>query len=137
MWDEGWLETRLLAGFVLGRMVPQEGRLVARLSAWASQAHDSELRAKLLDESLVRMRKEAPEMFLELLQEWLRPERRRYWQDAIRATISALGDPGFVDLPRFFRILEPVVKEAPSEIQLELEKLILAFYELSPAETTY
>ena len=137
LWDEGWLETRLLAGFVLGRMVPHEGRLIARLSAWASQAHDSGLRAKLLDESLLRTRKEAPEMFLELLHEWLRPERRRYWKDAIRAAIAALGDPGFVELPRFFRILEPVVKEAPSEIQLELEELILALYKLSPAETTY
>ena len=137
LWDEGSLETRLLAGFLLGRMVPQEGRLIARLSAWAVQAHDSELRSRLLDASLVRMRKEAPDMFLELLQEWLRPERRRYWRDAIRAAISAIGDPGFIDLPRFLKILEPVVKEAPSDIQLELEELILALYRLSPAETTY
>jgi hypothetical protein len=137
LWDEGSLETRLLAGFLLGRMVPQEGRLIARISAWAVQAHDSELRSRLLDTSLLRMRKEAPEMFLELLQEWLRPERRRYWRDAIRAAISAVGDPGFVDLPRFLKILEPVVREAPSDIQLELEELILALYKLSPAETAY
>ena len=137
LWDEGSLETRLLAGFLLGRMVPQEGRLIARISAWAVQAHDGELRSRLLDTSLLRMRKEAPEMFLELLHEWLRPERRQLWRDAIRAAISAVGDPGFVDLPRFLKILEPVVREAPSDIQLELEELILALYKLSPAETAY
>jgi len=34
LWDEGWLETRLLAAFLLGRIPPQEERLLARLTAW-------------------------------------------------------------------------------------------------------
>src|SRR3990172_1285475 len=32
LWDEGYLETRLLAAFLLGRIPPQEERLLARLT---------------------------------------------------------------------------------------------------------
>jgi DNA alkylation repair enzyme len=137
LWDEGWLETRLLAGFLLGRMAPQEGRLIARLSAWTAQTRDVELRSKLLDASLSRTRKEAPALFLQLLQEWMRPERVRYWGDAMRASIAALADPTFAQLPALLNILEPVFLLAPVDLQLDLEELILSLYRLSPAETTY
>ncbi len=137
LWDEGSLETRLLAGFLLGRMTPQEGRMLARLSAWAEQAHDAELRARLLDTSLHRMRKEAPGMFMDMLEEWLGPERRRYWRDAIQATIAAVRDPSFTELPSLLKILEPVVTAAPPDLQLDLEELILTLHKASPTETMY
>jgi len=137
LWDEGWLETRLLAGFMLGRMAPQEGRLIARLSAWTAQTRDTDLRARLLDASLLRTRKESPTLFLQLLEEWMRPERVRYWGDAVRASISALADPAFAQLPALLNILEPVFMLAPADLQLDLEELIGALYKSSPAETTY
>ncbi len=137
LWDEGSLETRLLAGFLLGCMTPQEGRLLTRLSAWAEQAHDTELRSRLLDTSLRRMRKEAPGMFMDMLEEWLRPERRRYWRDAIQAAIAAVTDPSFADLPSLLKILEPVVTAAPPDLQLDLEELILTIHKASPTETIY
>jgi hypothetical protein len=137
LWDDGWLETRLLAAFLLGRSPPQEGRLIARLTAWASQTRDPALRSKLLDSSLVRMRKEAPSMFLHLIDEWLRPGRSRFWSDAIRASISAVRDPDFINLPPLLAVIEPVVKAAPSQIQADLEELILSLYRISPTETTY
>ncbi len=54
LWDEGYLETRLLAAFLLGRIPPQEERLLARLTAWTQQIRDPNLRAKLLDHGLAR-----------------------------------------------------------------------------------
>lgn len=137
LWDEGWLETRLLAAFLLGRLAPQEGPLIARLTAWTTQVRDPELRSRLLDTSLVRARKEAPGMFLQLISEWLRPERSRLWAHAIRASIAAITDPAFTDLPRLLDVLEPVVKAAPSQIQVDLEELILALHRVSPTETAY
>ncbi|MFH1184259.1 MAG: hypothetical protein V1755_04370 [Chloroflexota bacterium] len=137
LWDEAWLETRLLAAFVLGRISPEEGPLIARLTAWTSQVRDGELRARLLDASLLRMRKETPDMFLHMIGEWLRPERPRLWPDAIRASISAINDPAFGNLPALMASLEPLVKAAPAQIQLDLEELILALFQASPTETTY
>jgi len=137
LWDEGWLETRLLAAFLLGQISPDEGPLLARITAWTSQVRDVELRGRLLDLSLLRMRKETPDMFLQMLGEWLRPERTRYWSDAIRAAMAAITDPSFGNLPALMEALEPVVRSAPATIQLDLEDLLNALFAVSPTETTY
>jgi hypothetical protein len=137
LWDEGWLETRLLAAFLLGRMPPQEGRLIARLTAWTSQIQDPELRTKLLEASLMRMRKESPAMFLQLIGEWLLPERTQFWANAIQAAIAAIKDPDFINLPPLLGVIEPVAEAAPAQIQVDLEQLILALYKASPTETSY
>jgi hypothetical protein len=137
LWDEGGLQTRALAAFLLGRIRPEEAPLVARLTAWTSQADDPELRSRLVDTSLARMRKETPEVFLQMLGEWLRPERTRLWPDALRASIHAVSDPSFRNLPALMQVLEPAIKAAPAQIQLELEELILALHGVSPMEAAF
>jgi hypothetical protein len=137
LWDETYLETRLLASFLLGRIPPEEERLLARLTAWTQQVHELKLRAELLNKSLARMRREAPEKFLELISEWLQPERTLLWPNGIQAVISAVSDPDFVNLPPLLKVIEPVVVAAPSKFQLEIEELILALYKSSPTETSY
>jgi len=131
------LEPRLLAAFVLGRISPEEAPLMARLTAWTAQVREPGLRFQLLDASLYRMRKEAPDMFLQMLEEWLRPERQRLWSDAIRAGISAIHDSHFGDLPALMAALQPVVTAAPAPLQLDLEELLVALYEVSPTEATF
>jgi len=137
LWDETFLETRLLAAFLLGHIPPQEDRLLARLTAWTRQVHDSDLRAELLNTSLARMRKEAPDMFLDLIGEWLQPNRTPLWPNGIQAVISAVADPDFANLPPLLKVIEPIVVAAPSKLQLEIEELILALYKVSPIETSY
>lgn len=137
LWDEAYLETRVLAAFVLGQIPPQEVRLLARLTAWTQQVYDSNLRAELLNTSLSRLRKEAPDTFLELIGEWLQPERTRLWSNGIQAVVSAVSDPQFVNLPPLLKLIEPVVTAAPSKLQNEIEQLVLALYKSSPTETTY
>jgi hypothetical protein len=137
LWDETFLETRLLAAFLLGRIPPQEERLLARLTAWTQQVHELKLRAELLNKSLTRMRREAPEKFLELIGEWLQPERTLLWPNGIQAVISAVSDPDFINLPPLLKVIEPVIVAAPSKFQLEIEELILALYKASPTETSY
>jgi hypothetical protein len=98
---------------------------------------DADLRAELLDRSLARMRKESPGMFIELIGEWLRPKRSRLWLNGIRAVISAVSDPAFVNLPPILKLIEPILEAAPSKLQLEIEELVLALYKRHPTETTY
>ncbi len=137
LWDEAYLEARLLAAFLLGRIPPREDRLLARLTAWTQQMNDPHLRAALLDTSLARIRNEAPEKFLELVGEWLQPKRTRLWTNGIQAVISALADPSFVNLPPVLKLLEPVLQAAPAALQREIEELVLALYKAFPTETTY
>jgi DNA alkylation repair enzyme len=137
LWEEGSLETRLLAGFILGRLPPQEDELVARLAAWIAQSRDGSLRNRLLDQGLMRMRKEARADFLGLLDKWLQPENSRHWGDAIRAAIAAVRDPAFSGLPPLLKALEPALQACPAQLQLDLEELIATLYAVSPSETVY
>ncbi len=137
LWDEGYLETLLLAAFLLGRIPPQESRLLARLTAWTSQVRDADVRSALLTTSLARLRKETPSQFLELIGEWLHPARSRTWPNGIHALIPMITDPDFENLPPVLDVIEPIVMAAPAIIQLDLEDLIIALYKASPIETTF
>ncbi len=137
LWDEEWLETRILAAFLLGSIPPQEERLLARLTAWAQQLYDADLRAELLDTSLTRLRREAPDMFLSLIGEWLQPQRQVLWANGIQAIIAAAADSQYRNLPPLMQVIEPVVMSAPAKLQNDIESLILALYAASPTETSY
>ena len=137
LWDEGWLETRLLAAALLGRLPPREGRLLARLTAWTTQVRDPSVRAALLSTSLVRLRKETPDQFLLLVGEWLNPERTRMWSNGIQALLPLIKDPNYHNLPPVFDMLVHVVQAAPGMLQNDLVNLFQALFSVSPTETTY
>ncbi len=137
LWDEGYIETRLLAAFLLGRIPPQEERLLARLTAWTQQVRDPSVRAALLTTSLARMRKETPDEFLVVIGEWLHPARQRFWPNGIQALLPMIIDPEFDNLPPVYELVRPVIEAAPGAIQNDLGNLINALYQDSPSETVY
>src|SRR5687768_1023459 len=137
LWDEGWLETKLLAAFLLGRIPPQEERLLARLTAWTQAVRDPEVRAALLTTSLTRLRQETPDLFLVLVKEWLHPARQRMWSNGIQALVPLISSPDFDNLPPIFEIVEPILKASPATLQYDLQELIVVLYEASPDETTF
>ncbi len=137
LWDEGALETRLLAAFLLGRIPPQEERLLPRLTAWTQQVRDADVRSALLSTSLARMRKETPNKFLILIREYLHPARMRTWSNGIQALIPMIADVGNENLPPIFDIVEPIIEEAPSTLQNDLAELVVALYRASASETSF
>ena len=137
LWDEGWLETRLLAAYLLGRIPPQEERLLARLTAWTQAVRDPSVRAALLTTSLTRLRRETPDLFLILVQEWLHPARQRMWSNGIQALVPLISSEEFDNLPPIFEIVEPILKAAPAALQFDLQELITTLYHASPDETAY
>jgi hypothetical protein len=137
LWDEGWLETRLLAAFLLGRIPPQEERLLARLTAWTQAVRDPSVRAALLTTSLTRLRKETPDLFLVLVKEWLYPTRKRLWSNGIQALVPLVASEEFDNLPPIFEIISPILKASPAALQFDMQELLIALYKKSPDETMY
>jgi len=137
LWDEGALETRLLAAYLLGRIPPQEVRLLPRLTAWTQQIRDPEVRSALLSTSLTRMRQETPNQFLILVREYLHPERTRTWSNGIQALLPMIADTSFTNLPPILDLVEPIIEEAPSTLQNDLAELIVALYRASANETIF
>src|SRR4026209_1809008 len=137
LWDEGWLETRLLAAFLLGRIPPQEERLLARLTAWTQAVRDPSVRAALLTTSLTRLRKETPDLFLILVKEWLYPSRKKMWSNGIQALVPLISAPDFDNLPPIFEIVDPILKPSPVGLQFDIRELLVTLYNKSPDETLY
>jgi hypothetical protein len=137
LWDEGALETSLLAAFFLGRIPPQEERLLPRLTLWTQQVRDPDVRFALLSTSLARMRKESPDQFLNLVREYLHPARIRSWTYGIQALLPMIADSSYANLPPILDMVEPIIEEAPSTLQNDLADLIVALYRASANETTY
>lgn len=137
LWDEGALETRLLAAFLLGRIPPQEERLLPRLTAWTQQIRDPDVRSALLSTSLTRMRKETPAQFLTLVREYLHPARMRTWTNGIQALLPMIAEASNNNLPTIFDMVEPIIEEAPSTLQNDLTDLIVALYRASANETIF
>src|SRR5574341_1891522 len=137
LWDEGWLETRLLAAFLLGRIPPQEERLLARLTAWTQAVRDPSVRAALLTTSLTRLREETPDLFLVLVKEWLHPARQRMWSNGVQALVPLIAAPDFDNLPPLFEIISPILKASPTSLQFDLRELLITLYHKSPDETLY
>ncbi|MCC6299203.1 MAG: DNA alkylation repair protein [Anaerolineales bacterium] len=137
LWDEGWLETRLLAAFLLGRIPPQEERLLARLTAWTQAIRDPSVRAALLTTSLTRLRKETPELFITLVKEWLYPTRQRMWSNGLQALIPLISSSEFDNLPPIFEIVEPIFKASPAALQFDIRDLLIALHKTAPDETLY
>jgi len=137
LWDAGYLETRLLAAFLLGCIQPQEERLLARLTAWTRQIRDPSVRATLLSTSLTRLRKETPDLFLTLVKEWLHPARIKLWSNGIQALLPLITSPGFENFPPIFETVKPVIEVAPPLLQTDIEELILALYNATPMETIH
>jgi hypothetical protein len=137
LWKDGFLESRLLAAALMGRIPPETNLLLERITAWVSRTRDEQLRIALLSVSLVRVRRESPSKFLQLMRAWFDPASPRMWENAIHAIIPLIQDPNYENLPPVFNILSPVIKSMPSIMQNDLAELINALYAASPVETTF
>jgi hypothetical protein len=72
-----------------------------------------------------------------LVREWLHPERARMWSLGLQALIPLIEDTSFENFPPILSMVEPILQEAPTTLQLEIEEIIIALYKTSPIETTY
>ena len=137
LWEARYLETRLLAAFLIGCIPPREDRLLVLLTVWSQQIRDPNVRSVLLTTSLARLRTEAPDRMLTLIREWLHPARPRFWANGIQALIPLLEETKYENLPPILEIVTPVIESSPAILQEDLKQLIRALYHTSPAETTY
>jgi len=137
LWKDGYLETRLLAATLLGRIHPETPLLLERITAWVSRARDRQLRSALLMVSLARLRQESPREFLKLIGGWFDPATTRMWSNGIHALLPLINDGSYDNLPPVFDVVHLVIESAPNMLQNDIVDLIRALYAASPVETTY
>jgi hypothetical protein len=136
LWDAGNLESRLLAANLLGR-IPSSPAIPAlsRLPDWLARSTDKDVRAALLTDALARLRRENPQTFFVILENWLASPRPSYQIWGMQALIPLLQDPSFENLPAVFRILRPAVRAAGPITQVDLQACMAALENVSLTET--
>ena len=135
LWEDGHLECRLLAAYLLGRIRPRGDDFMDRLTDWVSKTREPNVRRTLLSMSLGRLRREDPDRFLRLMGRWVHPTRHKMWSSAIQALLPLLDDPDFHNLPVVFDIVKPIIELGTPTLQNEIAELITALYQASPTET--
>jgi len=137
LWKDGYLETRLLAATLLGRIHPETPLLLERITAWVTRARDKQLRTALLSVSLGRLRRESPSEFLKLISGWFGPSTIKMWANGVHALLPLIEDSSYDNLPPVYDAVHGIVETAPAMLQNDLAELIRALYTASPVETTY
>lgn len=137
LWQDGYLECRMLAANLLGKIHPETPTLLERITTWVARTSDEQLRMALLRTSLTRIRQESTHKFLHLMRIWFDPSSPKMWASAIHAVIPLIEDPKYENLPPIYNFLSPVIKSMPSIMQNDLADLINALYKASPVETIH
>lgn len=138
LWEQKWVETRLLAIAILGRVPPNPPERVAqRAQEWGSKCKEEKIIKTLASKGIARLRTEARAEFIDLIEGWLASGLRPLELIGLRALQALLEENGFENLPLIFRWIAPLVREAEREIRKDLIDIVKILSRLSPKETVY
>jgi hypothetical protein len=139
LWNEPYLEFRLLAAAFLGQIPTRPPEEVQRrLQIWLVSKPEVRLSQALLDQGLRRMRLENPEAAIALAAGWLEAGNDVYQQQlGLRALLPMINDLRFENLPVFFRLIVPLTRTAPTALRPDLLDVLESLARRSPPETAF
>jgi hypothetical protein len=138
LWQDTMLEMRQTAAALLGQIPVQPPEpVLERLLRWADPEIDPQILETLMLQGGVRLRQEHPERWLMLVEHWLDMNAAEMQAVGLKSLLPLLQDRGFENLPRIYRILDPLVHTAPNALLPDLQKNIDVLARRSPAETAY
>jgi hypothetical protein len=137
LWGQEQFECRLLAARILG-LLPVEPLepIDKRLRVWALEDEERVLN-EILTRGMTRWRKEAPNLYLNQLAEWLTSSSFKERKLGLKALLPLIEDRSFNNLPVLFRLLTPLVRVAPSQIRPDLLPVLRSLAKRSPKETAF
>jgi len=138
LWNEEWLETRLLAATYLQHIPSSfKGEVLERVKTWAFNCDEDPILASLLDRGLSRLRESRDEMyfaFLDELSSTVSPEAGKL----VLFTLKPLAaDDQFQNLPVIFQYLKPLIQNENDSIISSLAELLKTLAQRSEQETLY
>jgi hypothetical protein len=132
------LEPRQLAATLLGAL-PAEyfDRVIPRLTSWANEIADPEDLTWLFNRGPANLRREKPEIWFSMLQQWLEAADEKSRVIAVYGLSSMITDSSLTSLPLIFKHLQPLLLEETTKISPYLETIIERLIEKSETETIY
>lgn len=138
LWEEPFLEPRLLAAMLLGQIPPEPPeRILDRIKSWLVPDLEFLLIESLMNHSFLRLRNEQPRAIIRIIQDWLAKKDPFYNQLGLRALLPLIENPEFQNMPVFFRLIQPLAIQTPSVLRPDLLDVLAALARRSPQETGF
>ncbi len=138
LWQEPEIELRELAAQLLGRLPrDQFSEVTRRIQEWSLVESDAELLPFLHQNASAAIRKEASDLWLEVLDGWNSASETWLAKLALDGTIPLIDDHAFDNLPAIFTFISPLILNPKPQNHYELLNVIDHLARRSEVETVY
>jgi len=138
LWGQPYLEFHLLGAMLLGQVPPEPpDPVIQRLKTWLTPELEFYLIEAIMEHSFVRLRAENPKAVVGVIQEWLDRRDSFYQQLGLRALLPLIQQPGYQNIPVFYRLIQPFASQTPVDLRPDLLDVLTALAERSPQETAF
>jgi len=138
LWADTYLETRELGAYLLGRIpaAPPEP-ILTRIQTWATPGEHPLLQDVLLTRGGDALRKNRPDLWLNLIRSWLADSQSGMVDISLKAMAPLAADHTFENLPALFSLLDPLLAHPSPKWQANLTKVLVHLARRTPQETAY
>jgi hypothetical protein len=151
LWDYGWLEHRLLACHLLGRLPSSQAVGIVQLADdWCRENHEEELITAIAERGLAPLHSEHQDLLIVKAHEWIavpeKPGERgslptavgiNYQKLGLRALTALIENPLYENLPKIYNTLKDTLKAPPKTLRPDLLDLVRVLAQRSPQETAF
>lgn len=138
LWREPMMEPRQIAASLLGKIPSDQFSAVAsRLVSWTSSIEEYRLTEYLAAKGSVRIRKEAPDQWLNILDEWLQSAEPLKQNLALQSLIPLINDQDFENIPEVFDLLLPHLRKIESRNIPAIQSVLESLIHRTPNETVF
>ncbi len=138
LWGENYLEFKLLAASIIGKVSPIPVRSIyRRIESWAGLNTEERLENALVNAGLDRILHEHADLYFQKSLTWLRSRRLEFNRLGLRA-IPPLAESGQIeDIPSLLKLLHRKMRLHDYPLKVDILAAIEALARRSPEETAY
>ncbi|HEX7555938.1 MAG TPA: DNA alkylation repair protein [Leptolinea sp.] len=138
LWEEPYLEPRLLAAALIGMAAGNDPTAAAELLVRYCVVHESPLvQEALLQRSGVQLRLANFQVWFDLVERWVNSETLAQQLIGFKALQGVIEDRNFENLPVIYRLLTGPIETTNRATIHDLEPLVTALARRSPVETVF
>ena len=138
LWEEEWLETRLLACGLLSHAGTQRSdEILARVQSWMWECQDDILLKAVLDRALSPIRSHEVEAYYSLLDDLHGQQGEDNQRILLHLLLPLVDEPSFQDLPAVFKYLKPILQSESEDMLSDLSRLIRRLVRRSEQEAMF
>lgn len=136
LWQNPVFELRWIAASLLGSApaTPPEA-IFNRIQNWSMETKEDQMIDILVDQGLQSSRSEVPEQLIQQIRKWLDDSDHHLQSLGIKAIIPLVSKTDYEDIPGFFKLITPFVRNPPPYLKNDLRDLLQELAARTPIET--